>query len=160
MEQAASDIKMIDVAIEQAKISLASAGVPVGAVLARGAQVISVGHNERVQRGDPIAHGEMACIRNAGRQSSYEDTTLFTTLSPCEMCSGAILLFKIPRVMVGENQSYPGHLDFLRSRGIQVVLLNDQRCIDLMSEFQARYPEIWREDIGGRSGDSDGLEYS
>jgi cytosine deaminase len=148
MEPADSDVRLIDLAIEQAKISLDSAGVPVGAVLTRFSQVISVGHNERVQRGDPVAHGEMACLRNAGRQSSYVDTTLFTTLSPCEMCSGAILLFKIPRVIVGENQTYSGDLDFLRSRGVDVILLNDDRCIELMTEFQTRYPEVWREDIG------------
>lgn len=139
----------MDLALEQAKISLAGKGIPVGAVLAAGTQVISVGHNERVQRGDPVAHGEMACIRNGGRRPSYKETTLVTTLSPCEMCSGAILLFKIPRVIVGESHTFPGDLNFLRSRGVNIVLLNDQRCIDLMSEFQARYPEIWREDIGG-----------
>lgn len=148
MEPAYNDVKLIDLAIEQAKISLDGAGVPVGAVLVRSSRVISVGHNERVQRGDPVAHGEIACIRNGGRQSSYRETTLFTTLSPCEMCSGAILLFKIPHVVVGENQTYSGDLDFLRSRGVDVVLLNDDRCVELMNEFQTRYPEIWREDIG------------
>lgn len=148
MRSTDGDRDMLELAVEQAQISLGSAGVPVGAVLARGADVISVGHNERVQRSDPVAHGEIACIRNGGRQPSYKDMTLFTTLSPCEMCSGAILLFKIPRVVVGENKTFPGDLEFLRSRGVDVILLNDQRCIALMSEFQARYPEVWREDIG------------
>lgn len=149
MEPAGSDVQMIGLAIEQAKASLDDGGVPVGAVLARSSRVISVGHNERVQHGDPVAHGEIACIRNGGRQPSYRETTLFTTLSPCEMCSGAILLFKIPRVVVGESQTYSGDLGFLRSRGVEVTLLNDNRCVELMREFQARYPEIWQEDIGG-----------
>jgi len=149
MEPAEYDVSLIDLAIEQAKISLDGAGVPVGAVLARSSRVLSVGHNERVQRGDPVAHGEIACLRNGGRQSSYKETTLFTTLSPCQMCSGAILLFQIPRVVVGENRTYSGDLDFLRSQGVEIVLLDDDRCVALMSEFQTRYPEIWREDIGG-----------
>jgi creatinine deaminase len=105
-------------------------------------------HNERVQNGDPIAHGEIACLRNAGRQVTYDGTTLYTTLSPCEMCSGAILLFKIPRVVVGESMTYPGNLDHLRERGVEVVLLNDDSCVQLMLRFQQEYPHVWREDIG------------
>ena len=141
---------MMELALVQARVSLASGGVPVGAVLAAGGEVIAAGHNERVQRGDPVAHGEIACLRNAGRRPSYRDTTLYTTLSPCQMCSGAILLFQIPRVVVGEAQTFEGDLGFLAGRGVEIVLLNDEDCVAVMREFQERYPEVWSEDIGGR----------
>src|ERR1700761_6782921 len=144
------DQEMMALALSQARTSLAAGGVPVGAVLAAGGEVIAAGHHERVQRGDPVAHGEISCLRNAGRRPSYRETTLYTTLSPCPMCTGAILLFQIPRVVVGEAQTYPGDLDFLRSQGVQVVLLDDAGCVAAMEEFQARYPEVWSEDIGGR----------
>jgi creatinine deaminase len=144
------DLSMMDVALEQARAGLAEGGVPVGAALARGGTLLGAGHNERVQRGDPIAHGEMSCLRNVGRRPAYLDTTLYTTLSPCPMCSGAILLFQIPQVVVGEATTYAGDLGFLRSAGVEVILLNDERCIAVMREFQERYPEIWSEDIGGR----------
>ena len=144
------DADLLALALEQARTSLDAGGVPVGAVLAAGREVIAAGHNERVQRGDPVAHGEIACLRNAGRQPSYADTTLYTTLSPCQMCTGAILLFQIPRVVVGEARTFAGDLDFLRSRGVSVLLLDDPGCIAAMEEFQARYPEVWSEDIGGR----------
>ena len=124
--------------------------MPVGAVLAVGREVIAAGHNERVQRGDPVAHGEIACLRNAGRRPSYTDTTLYTTLSPCQMCTGAILLFRIPRVVVGEARTFAGDLDFLRARGVEIVLLDDPACVAAMEEFQTRHPEVWSEDIGGR----------
>ena len=137
-------------ALEQARASLDGGGVPVGAVLAAGREVIAAGHNERVQRGDPVAHGEIACLRNAGRRPSYSGTTLYTTLSPCQMCTGAILLFQIPRVVVGEARTFEGDLDFLRAKGVEVVLLDDPGCIAAMEEFQRRYPQIWSEDIGGR----------
>ncbi len=149
-QPAAVDYEMMDRAREAAAASLQGGGVPVGAVLAAGVQVISTGHNERVQRKDPIAHGEIACLRNAGRRPSYRDTTLYTTLSPCQMCSGAILLFQIPRVVVGEARTFPGDLGFLTERGVDVVLLDDDRCVALMQEFQTRYPQVWSEDIGGR----------
>ena len=150
-----ADREMMALALDQARISLDGGGVPVGAVLAAGSasqgrQVIAAGHNERVQRGDPVAHGEIACLRNAGRRPSYLDTTLYTTLSPCQMCTGAILLFQIPRVVVGEAQTFPGDLVFLADRGVEIVLLEDDACIAAMQEFQLRYPEIWSEDIGGR----------
>ena len=145
---------MMALALHQARISLDAAGVPVGAVLITGlaanGQVIAAGHNERVQRGDPVAHGEISCLRNAGRRPSYADTTLYTTLSPCQMCTGAILLFQIPRVVVGEAQTFPGDLDFLVSRGVEIVLLEDPACVAVMAEFQQRYPQVWSEDIGGR----------
>ncbi len=150
-----ADREMMALALSQARVSLEAGGVPVGAVLAaggagQGRQVIAAGHNERVQRGDPVAHGEIACLRNAGRRPSYHDTTLYTTLSPCQMCTGAILLFQIPRVVVGEAQTFEGDLGFLADRGVQVVLLDDEGCKAAMREFQRRYPEVWSEDIGGR----------
>ena len=145
-----TDRDLMELALDQARVSLAAGGVPVGAVLAADGQVLATGHNERVQRGDPVAHGEIACLRNAGRRPSYRDTTLYTTLSPCQMCSGAALLFQIPRVVVGEAQTFEGDLGFLAGRGVEIVLLDDEDCVAVMREFQRRYPEIWSEDIGGR----------
>jgi cytosine/creatinine deaminase len=145
-----TDREMMALALGQARVSLAAGGVPVGAVLAAGGEVIAAGHNERVQRGDPVAHGEISCLRNAGRQASYKDMTLYTTLSPCPMCTGAILLFQIPRVVVGEAETFVGDLDFLAVHGVQVLLLDDEDCKAAMREFQERYPQVWSEDIGGR----------
>jgi len=145
-----ADRDMMALALAQARVSLESGGVPVGAVLAAGGQVVAAGHNERVQRGDPVAHGEIACLRNAGRQASYAGMTLYTTLSPCQMCSGAILLFQIPRVVVGEAQTFEGDLGFLADRGVEIVLLDDPACMAAMREFQERFPAVWSEDIGGR----------
>jgi cytosine deaminase len=144
------DKEMMALALQQARASLADGGVPVGAVLALGSDVLGAGHNERVQHGDPVAHGEISALRVAGRRPSYAGTTLYTTLSPCEMCTGAILLFQIPRVVVGEATTFAGDLDFLRSKGVEVVLLNDPGCVAAMEEFQTRYPQVWSEDIGGR----------
>jgi cytosine/creatinine deaminase len=144
------DAEMMDLALRQARASLEQGGVPVGAVLAAGGQVLGAGHNERVQRGDPVAHGEISALRAAGRRLDYAGTTMYTTLSPCEMCSGAILLFQIPRVVVGEAATFPGDLEFLSGRGVEVALLDDSRCKDAMREFQLRYPAVWSEDIGGR----------
>ena len=141
---------MMTAALAQARASLAAGGVPVGAVLATGSDIVAEGHNERVQLGDPVAHGEIACLRNAGRQSSYREMTLYTTLSPCPMCTGAILLFQIPRVVVGEAETFAGDLDFLIRQGVAVTLLDDERCKAAMREFQDRYPAVWSEDIGGR----------
>ncbi|HUN34208.1 MAG TPA: nucleoside deaminase [Trebonia sp.] len=145
-----ADRELMGLALAQARESLEAGGVPVGAVLAEGGQVIAAGHNERVQQGDPVAHGEISALRNAGRRPHYAGTTLYTTLSPCQMCTGAILLFQIPRVVVGEARTFPGDLDFLRERGVEVVLLDDAACIAAMEEFQARFPAVWSEDIGGR----------
>ena len=145
-----ADRDMMAVALGQARVSLEAGGVPVGAVLAAGDQVVAAGHNERVQRGDPVAHGEIACLRNAGRQASYAGMTLYTTLSPCQMCSGAILLFQIPRVVVGEAQTFEGDLGFLSDHGVEIVLLDDPACMAAMREFQERFPAVWSEDIGGR----------
>src|SRR5271168_1129317 len=145
-----TDREMMALALGQARASLDGGGVPVGAVLAAGAEVIAAGHNERVQQGDPVAHGEISCLRNAGRRPSYAGTTLYTTLSPCQMCSGAILLFQIPRVVVGEAETFEGDLGFLADHGVEIVLLDDEGCVAAMQEFQQRYPEVWSEDIGGR----------
>lgn len=122
-------------------------GVPVGSVLARGPEVVATGFNKRVQQGDPIAHGEMDCLRNAGRQLTYCDTTLYTSLSPCMMCSGTIVQFGIPRVVVLENVNFGGNEDFLRGHGVDVRILADERCIRLMRSFIERCPDLWNEDI-------------
>ena len=111
--------------------------------------MIAAGHNERVQHGDPVAHGEISALRKAGRRASYSGTTLYT-LPPCHMCTGAILLFQIPRVVVGEARTFEGDLGFLRDRGVEITLLDDPACIAAMEEFQTRYPQVWSEDIGGR----------
>jgi cytosine deaminase len=137
-----------EAALAEARQSLAEGGVPVGAALDINGKRLASGHNRRVQDGDPIAHGEMACLRAAGRQRSYRNAVLYTTLAPCAMCSGTIIQFKIPIVVVGESTTFPGELDLLRSRGVTVVELNDSRCIELMQEFQQRYPTVWAEDIG------------
>jgi creatinine deaminase len=146
----AADRVLMALALEQARTSLEAGGVPVGAVLAAGGEVLAAGHNERVQQGDPVAHGEISALRNAGRRRSYADTTLYTTLSPCQMCTGAILLFQIPRVVVGEARTFEGDLDFLRGRGVEITLLDDPACVAAMEEFQTRFPLVWSEDIGGR----------
>jgi cytosine deaminase len=142
-----ADLDLMAAALAQAEKSLAEGGVPVGAVLAEGGTVVARGHNRRVQHGDPVAHGEMDCLRAAGRRRSYRGATLYTTLSPCMMCAGAIVQFGIPRVVVGENRSFGGNEEFLRARGVEVVVLDDRRCEALMRRFQAEHPEVWAEDI-------------
>ena len=137
-------------AFAEALASYNEGGVPVGAAMVEGEVVIASGHNRRVQEGDPIIHGEMDCLRRAGRRNRYDSLTLYTTLSPCMMCSGAILQFGIPRVVVGERQNFPGNVDFLRIHGVEVVVLDDPDCIELMSRFIAERPELWDEDIAGR----------
>jgi cytosine deaminase len=144
-----ADRGFMDAAVEQAAKSLAEGGVPVGAALVEDGAVVARGHNRRVQRGDPIAHGEMDCLRAAGRRRGYRNTTLYTTLSPCMMCAGTIVQFGIPRVVVGESTTFGGNEDFLRARGVEVVVLDDGRCEALMRRFQAEHPGIWAEDIAG-----------
>jgi cytosine deaminase len=122
-------------------------GVPVGSLLARDGEVVGEGWNRRVQEGDPIAHGEMDCLRRAGRQASYRDTILYTSLSPCMMCSGTIIQFKIPAVVILENRNFGGNEDFLTANGVAVAIVDDPRCIDLMARFIAERPELWFEDI-------------
>lgn len=136
-----------EAAFQAAQKSLREGGIPIGAALARGREIVATGHNERVQRADPIAHGEMSALRSAGRQASYRDTTLYTTLAPCAMCAGTVIQFKIPRVVVGESATFSGELELLRSRGVEVVVLDDQRSVDMMRAFQAEHPALWSEDI-------------
>src|ERR1700742_3502524 len=123
MDLTETERAFMEQAIGQAQASLSVGGLPIGAALARGGQLLAKGHNQRVQLGDPIAHGEMDCLRNAGRLRTYRDLTLFTTLTPCMMCSGTIVQFKIPKVIVGENQTFTGNEDFLRARGVEVLVL-------------------------------------
>lgn len=141
------DVRFLRLALDEARRGYEEGGVPVGSVMVEDGRVIASGHNRRVQDGDPIAHGEMDCIRKAGRRPGYGRVTLYTTLSPCMMCSGAILQFGIPRVVVGENRNFAGNLDFLAGRGVEVVLMDDADCIDLMRRCIAERPALWNEDI-------------
>jgi cytosine/creatinine deaminase len=140
----------LQAAIDEAKIGLAAGGIPIGSVLVCDGKIIGRGHNQRVQRGSVIHHGEMNALENAGRQPAkvYERCTIYTTLSPCLMCSGAIILYKIPRVVVGENVTFMGDEEHLRHCGVQVDVLQNEECIRLMREFIAAKPELWNEDIG------------
>jgi creatinine deaminase len=142
-----NDKNFLNLAFEEAKAGFDEGGCPIGSVLARGNQRIAQGRNQRVQGGDPIAHGEMDCLRKAGRQKSYRGMTLYTSLSPCMMCSGTIVQFGITRVVVGENVNFGGNEDFLRERGVEVIVVNDTGCIALMQRFIEEKPELWAEDI-------------
>ena len=141
------DKRLLRIAYNEAKLGFEEGGCPIGSVLARGVEVVSQGRNQRVQKGDPIAHGEMDALRKAGRQKTYRDTTLYTSLSPCMMCTGTILQFGIPRVVIGENKNFGGNEDFLISKGVEVILANDPDCIELMARFIEEKPELWAEDI-------------
>ncbi len=138
----------VDAAVQEAAGGLDDGGVPVGAALEVGGVLVAAGRNLRVQAGDPTAHGEIACLRAAGRRASYRDAVLYTTLAPCAMCAGAIIQFGIPFVVVGEERTFGGEVGLLRSRGVQVEVLDDRRCVDLMSQFQREHPDVWAEDIG------------
>src|ERR1700757_4046799 len=140
----------LDAALEQARKSLSEGGIPIGSVLVHEGEIIGRGHNCRVQSGSAIDHGEMNCLRNAGRLGAkvYRNSTLYSTLSPCPMCSGAVILYKIPRVVVGENATFSGAEDYMRANGVQLEILQDSECIQLMSEFIRTNPELWNEDIG------------
>ncbi|MCH7506643.1 MAG: nucleoside deaminase [Proteobacteria bacterium] len=137
-------------AIEQARLGQAEGGIPIGSVLVYQDEIIGRGHNRRIQRGSTVLHGEMDALENAGRQSAsiYRECTIYTTLSPCSMCSGAILLYGIPAVVIGENQTFTGEEELLKSRGVNVSVLQDLECIHLMQEFIAANPGLWNEDIG------------
>ena len=137
-------------AIAQAQAGFDEGGIPIGSVIVHQDRIIGRGHNRRVQNGSPILHGEMDAFENAGRQpaSVYRDCTLYTTLSPCSMCSGAILLYGIPRVVIGENRSFMGEEELLRSRGVELTVLDDPACIELMARFMREKPQLWNEDIG------------
>lgn len=137
-------------AIEEAETGQREGGIPIGAALAHGGRILGRGHNRRVQQGSAVLHGEMDALERAGRQpaSIYRESVLYTTLSPCAMCSGAILLYGIRHVIVGENVTFMGEEDLLRSRGVRVEVVQDERCIAMMKKFIATHPELWKEDIG------------
>jgi cytosine deaminase len=137
-------------AIEEARLGVTEGGIPIGSVLVQNGRILGRGHNRRVQRGSVVLHGEMDALENAGRQAArvYRESVLYTTLSPCAMCSGAILLYGIPRVIVGENMTFRGEEELLRSRGVTIEILQDKECIQLMRDFLNAKPELWNEDIG------------
>lgn len=140
----------LQAAIDEAQAGWDEGGIPIGSVLVHDGEIIGRGHNKRIQSGSPTLHGEMDALENAGRlpASTYRESTLYTTLSPCSMCSGAILLYGIPRVIVGENQTFMGEEELLRSRGVEVTVVDDPTCILLMERMIAERPELWNEDIG------------
>ena len=142
--------QFMNAAIEQAEKSLREGGIPIGSVLVHNGRVLGAGHNQRIQRGSVVLHGEMDALENAGRQpaSVYRECTLYTTLSPCPMCSGTVALYGIPKVVIGENVTYTGDEALLRSRGVTLEVLQDVTCIRMMEEFIAGHPQIWNEDIG------------
>src|SRR5437870_2475284 len=145
-----SDDKFMLAAIDEAQAGLKEGGIPIGSVLVYRGEIIGRGHNRRVQKGSAVLHAEMDALENAGRRAAsvYRESTLYTTLSPCAMCSGAILLYGIPRVVIGENTTFKGEEDLLKSRGVMVEVINDPACIRLMSNFIKRNPQLWNEDIG------------
>jgi creatinine deaminase len=147
IELGATDAKFLRMAYAQAKAGFEEGGCPIGSVLAEGDRLIAQGRNQRVQQSDPIAHGEMDCLRKAGRRKSYRRMTLYTSLSPCMMCTGTIIQFGIPRVIIGEATNFSGNPELLRQHGIEVIIANDPDCIALMARFIREKPELWNEDI-------------
>jgi len=149
MDRAEMDRLALDAAIEEAELSLAEGGIPIGCALIDPAgNIVARGHNRRVQTDDPTSHGETDCIRNAGRRRDWHTLTMATTLSPCAMCTGTAILHRIPRLVIGENKTFMGREDWLVAEGVEVVVVDDQRCKKLMDEFIAKNPELWNEDIG------------
>jgi creatinine deaminase len=142
--------EFIQEAINEARSGLAEGGIPIGSVLVIDNNIVGRGHNRRVQKGSVVLHAEMDCLENAGRLTShdYQRAVLYSTLSPCDMCSGIALLYKIPRIVIGENTNFRGPEDYLRSRGVELVILNNRKCIDMMRDFITARPELWNEDIG------------
>ena len=142
--------EFMQAAIDEARAGYAEGGIPIGSVIVYEGRIIGRGHNRRVQKGSPILHGEMDAFENAGRQPAavYRQCTLYTTLSPCSMCSGAILLYGIPRIVIGENRSFMGEEVLLRSRGVELTVLDDADCVELMARLMREKPELWNEDIG------------
>ena len=145
----------LSAAIEEAQAGLSEGGLPIGSVLVRAGKVLGRGHNRRVQRGEAMTHAEIDCLNNAGRQRTYADTVLYSTLMPCFLCSGAAVQFGVPKVVVGESETFPGGQckggtspAFMRSHGIEVIDLHDERCVAMMTQFIADRPEVWNEDIG------------
>jgi cytosine deaminase len=142
--------EFLQAAIDEARLGLAEGGIPIGSVLVLDGKIIGRGHNRRVQQGNPILHAEMDCLQNAGRLSArdYQRSTLVSTLSPCDMCSGTALLYKIPKIVIGENRTFQGPEAYVRSRGVNLQVLDDPTCIQLMTDFIRDRPELWNEDIG------------
>ena len=136
------------IAIDEAKKGLSEGGIPIGSALVKKGKLVASGRNKRVQEQNPILHGEMDCMNNAGRISSYRDTVMYSTLMPCYMCAGTIVQFKIPKVIVGESKTFPGAREFMESHGVEVIDLNDSECIGIMEKFIKEKPELWNEDIG------------
>lgn len=144
-----NDLELMDAALAQAQKSYDEGGLPIGAVLADAqGNMVAQGHNKRVQNGDPTSHGETDCIRNAGRRRDWKTLTLYTTLSPCVMCSGTALLFQIPRIVIGERKNFQGEEDLLRDRGVELAVLDHPGCIELMARYIREKPDVWNEDIG------------
>lgn len=135
-------------AIEEAKKGLAEGGIPIGSVLVKEGKILGKGHNQRIQKGSPILHAEIDCLENAGRVGSYKDTILYSTLMPCYLCSGAVVQFGIKKVIVGESRTFTGGPEFMRSHGVEVIDLDNQECIKLMTDFIKANPKLWNEDIG------------
>lgn len=142
--------RFMEAAIEEAELGFAEGGIPIGSVIVHEGRIFGRGHNRRIQQGSAIRHGEMDALENAGRQRAafYRNCTLYTTLSPCPMCSGAIALYRIPRVVIGENRTFLGEERWLADRGVEITVLQEERCIDLMRRFIAAHPALWNEDIG------------
>ncbi|WP_419765104.1 MAG: nucleoside deaminase [Arcobacter sp.] len=142
--------KFLEVAIEEAKKGMDEGGIPIGSVLVIDGKIVGRGHNRRVQKGSPVLHAEMDCLENAGRikASDYKRATLYSTLSPCDMCSGAVLLYGIPNVIIGENKTFKGPEEYVKSRGVNVKVMDNQECINLMETFIKNNPKLWNEDIG------------
>jgi cytosine/creatinine deaminase len=140
--------KFMQLAIQEAKEGLAEGGIPIGSVLVKDGQLVAKGRNKRVQELNPILHGEMDCLNNAGRIGSYKNTVIYSTLMPCYMCAGTIVQFKIPKVVVGESKTFDGARDFMESHGVEVIDLNNSECIIMMENFISEKPELWNEDIG------------
>jgi creatinine deaminase len=147
---ATSEDEFMEAAIEEAKKGLAEGGIPIGSVLVIDGRIVGRGHNRRVQKGSAVLHAEMDCLENAGRLPArdYRRAVLYSTLSPCDMCSGAVLLYKIPRIVIGENRTFQGPEGYLRSRGVELVIMEDEDCVRLMHDFIAANPDLWDEDIG------------
>ena len=143
-----SERELMEAAIAQARKSLSEGGIPIGSALALAGELLALGHNKRVQENDPVTHAEIDCLRQAGRIGSFRETVLYSTLMPCYLCSGAVVQFGIPKVIVGESRTFPGGPDFMRSHGVEVIDLDLPECIAMMRVFIAENPALWNEDIG------------
>jgi creatinine deaminase len=139
--------EFMQAALDEARRGEREGGIPIGSVLVRGGRIVARGHNKRVQEDNPIKHGEMDCLNNAGRQYTYRDTVIYSTLMPCYMCAGTIVQFKIPKVIVGESRTFPGAKEFMQSHGVEVIDLDVRECVEMMEAFIARRPDLWNEDI-------------